>query len=158
MYKMIPTNEVIVEVYPEQYSGWFNREEKSADRMYQDAKEIESNIKRHVDGVDSIHIIQKHKYQDKETGNTYDSLYEMLEDKYAEDNLEYYSFAYKRPSDNGVGTRSYAKSFRELIEEAYRNPFDFNLIKECSSRLTEEKEKFLNKVIEESLKLQTQKA
>jgi hypothetical protein len=144
MIKIKATNECEVVVTPEKV--WFG--ERSPEREYQYCKEIENSIKRHVDGVKHTWINQKHVYE--ADGYEFDTLFEALEYLYWDDTYEYYTYRFKRPSDNGVGTRGTVYSFRELIEKAYKNPWDFTVL-EAEPELSERQKEFLKNVIEGGL-------
>jgi hypothetical protein len=141
-----PTNEIVVEVKPRNAGNFgyirISGESRTAEQEYRLAEEIESNIKRHVDDVEYTNINQQYVYVDEED-NEYNNLFDLLDDHFNETYTRY-EYRYVRPSDNGVGTRSYTYDFRDLIESAFRNPNGFEVI---SGHLTDEQKQFLNNVI-----------
>jgi hypothetical protein len=146
-YKSVPTNEVVVEVHPS-YVGdlggiVIGGMERSTEDEMRTAKEIEGQINRHVDDVGHTTVKAERMYE-TEDGSQYETEFEMLADQ-----LEYdfgYEVRYERPSDNGVGTRTFPKSFNELIETAFENPYKFSVHK---GDLNKEQQEFLSKVLEE---------
>ncbi|GIP10435.1 hypothetical protein J1TS5_26050 [Paenibacillus macerans] len=145
MFKMVPTNQVTVEVTPS--VPWLGQ--LTADQAYRDGQNIADQIRRHVDGYQNIYVDQKFAYVDSD-GIEFETLYEALEYRFdAEGALETFEIRYERPSDNGVGSRQKTRSFQEVIEEAWKNPHKFEVV--SGPKLTEAQEKFLKKVLEESL-------
>jgi hypothetical protein len=125
--------------------------ERSPKEEYRECEDILSQIKRHVDGVGWTDIAQKQMYETA-SGDQFDSLYEALEELYDEHGSSpIYSIRYERPSDNGTGTRRTFNDFKEVITEAWSNPWKFEL-QNFSTPLTEEQEQFLSNVIAASLK------
>lgn len=145
MFKFVPSADVHVEVSVER--PWFS--EMTPDQARRKAEDIQNGIRRHIDGISGVHVIQKYVYVDQ-NGWEHESLYDALEGWFDEDGaLEKYEFVYERPSDNGIGTRSRTDSFKELIEEAWKNPWKFELVN--GPKLTPAQQKFLTKVIDAAL-------
>lgn len=144
MFKMVPTNDVHVEVSIQK--PWFG--DLTPDQARRKAEEIGISIRRHVDEIDGVHAIQKYAYVDP-NGIEYETLYDALENWFDEDGaIETFGIRYERPSDNGVGSSGRVRSFQEVIEEAWKNPHKFEVV--SGPKLTEAQEKFLKKVLEES--------
>lgn len=145
MFERVPTNEVRVEVTVKR--PWLF--DIDADHAYRKGRAIKEQIERHVDDVDDVTVIQEFTYRDS-FGIEHESLYDVLEYLFDEDGaLEKYEFTYERPSDNGIGTRSRTDSFKELIEEAWKNPWKFELV--SGPKLTTEQEKFLARVVDAAM-------
>lgn len=146
--KMIPTNEVVIEVTP-RLAGSFGMfsiggQERAPEAEKHLADEIERQIKRHVENVEYTCVIQKREFQD-ENGNTHETLFDLL-DSNLNESVVSYSYGYERKSDNGVGTRGHTHSFPELIETAFKNPYKFK-----AKGLTDNQKAFLEKVVEAGL-------
>jgi hypothetical protein len=155
MIKTIPTNQCKVIVEPRNAGNFgfmrISGQERTVKEEYALCEEIKDNIKRHIDDIEYVFIEQEHKYV-SENGNEYDSLFELLDKEYAEEQVaDSYTCRYVRPSDNGTGTQSYAYNFQELVEKAYNNPWDFK-VTHAYPELTLERVNFLDKVIELGLK------
>lgn len=144
--KVVPTNNVTIEVTPRRAGNFgivrFSGHERTPEAEYRLAKEIENNIKRHVDDIEYTQINQVRLYQD-EYGDEYETLYDLLEDHFNEFRTKYV-YRYERPSDNGVVTQGYTYDFRFLIETAFNNPHNFQVLE---GELTEHELQFLNKVL-----------
>lgn len=144
MFKRVPTNQVHVEVLIKQPYLY----ELEPEQAYRRGREIEDQIRRHVDDWEDTNVIQKYTYRDSH-GQEHETLYDALEYWFDEDGaLETFEIRYERPSDNGVGSRQKTRSFQEVIEEAWKNPHKFEVV--SGPKLTEAQEKFLKKVLEES--------
>ena len=143
--KSVKTNNVIVEVTPrnEGNYGFFSisGQQRTPDAEYRLAKQIESDIKRQIDDVEYINIKQETVYQDQE-GEEFDTLFELLSSNLEHDDT--YIYRYVRPSDGDVGTRARTNDFRELIEVAFKNPHQFEVI---DGELLDSQKEFLNSVI-----------
>jgi hypothetical protein len=155
MFKLKPTNKCTVIVEPKGAGDFgfcsISTIERSPKEEHELCEDIQRDIKRHIDNVSYVSIDQKQVYED-EDGNEFDTLYEALASHYDEYNTTpHYNFEYKRPSDNGVGTLSSVNNFQELIEEAYRQPWSYNLTFAYPT-LDEGQIEFLSKVIEAGLK------
>lgn len=138
MFKSIPTNECVVEITPRNVVR-----ERTAREVYAECESIVSDIQRHVDNVGHVTINQRHIYEDAD-GNTYDTLYDALEEHFGTE-LFRYTYRYQRPNDT-YGTRAYADTFRELIESAYRNPWAFEVVY-ANPSLSESQRVFVDSVI-----------
>lgn len=71
----------------------------------------------------------------------YETMFDMLASELNYD--EGYEFKYFRPNDNGIGTRGLRLSFEGLVEEAFRNPWEFKVL---SGNLTSNQQEFLEQV------------
>ncbi|MEV2907572.1 hypothetical protein ABNF65_02735 [Paenibacillus larvae] len=148
MIKKVATEECVVLVEPEVLQPYFYQ--ASAEDYYNACESIRESIKRHVDGISYINILRKHEYE--VDGDTFETLYDALEHLFAEDyQAPIYQIHYEQPSDNGVGTRVTRYSFEKVIEEAWKNPYKFEIKLKESTPLTEEQAGFLNRVINASL-------
>lgn len=151
LIKMIPTNEIVIEVEPKHAGnyGFFSisGESRSPEDEYSLAQLIESNIKRHIDDVQYTNINQKRIYED-EVGNEYDTLFDLLDNNFNETSHPY-RYRYERPSDDGVGSSGSTYNFKELIETAFHHQHNFTV---TSENLTDNQLEFINKVIEVGLK------
>ncbi|QDX94660.1 hypothetical protein EEL30_21710 [Brevibacillus laterosporus] len=144
MIKIKKTNISEVVVIPEK--PWLS--ERSEEEEYKKAEELKASIERHVDDIGEIYINTKCMYGN-ERGGEFNTLYDVLANQYYYID-ECYEYQYVLPNAD-LGIRECAFSFRELIETAYRHPWQFEL-KESSVELTQEKKMFLQKVIEVGLK------
>lgn len=146
--KMIPTNEVTIEVTPRSAGNYgmfsIGGQERTPESEKQLANEIEREIKRHVENVEYTCVMQRKEFQD-EDGNNYESLFDLLDSNFNATVVSY-SYRYERKSDNGIGTSGYTNSFPELIETAFKNPFKFE-----AKNLTQDQKVFLAKVVETGL-------
>ncbi|QDX94345.1 hypothetical protein EEL30_19895 [Brevibacillus laterosporus] len=122
MIKIKKTNISEVVVIPEK--PWLS--ERSEEEEYKKAEELKASIERHVDDIGEIYVNTKYTYKDEE-GYRFNTLYEALARQYSYIE-EYYEYQYVHPNANGLGIRECAFSFRELIETAYRRPWQFELI------------------------------
>ena len=147
--KVVPTNEVTIEVTP-RHKGNFGfisigGEYRTAEEERRLAQNIESEINRHVDDIQYTEIIQKHTYQDEE-GNDFESMYDLLDHHY---NEEYDSrLEYRYDNSDGTGSIGTVDTFKEIIELAFMNPNGFKIKR---GRLFDEQRVFLNNVIEAGL-------
>ena len=150
LIKLTPTNEITIEVEPIHAGNYglfsVSGQHRSPEDEYSLAQEIESQIKRHIDDIQYTNINQKRVYED-EVGNEYETLFDLLEDKFNETSHPY-RYRYERPSDKGIGTSGSTYDFKELIETAFSNSHKFEV---TSGNLTDEQNKFLNKVVEVGL-------
>ncbi|MGG0793763.1 hypothetical protein ABE137_07125 [Brevibacillus laterosporus] len=144
MIKMEKTNIFEVVVIPEK--PWFR--ERTVEEEHKKAEELKASIERHVDDIGEIYINAKCVYEN-ERGGEFNTLYDALANQYYYID-EIYEYQYVLPNAD-LGIRGCAFSFRELIEEAYRHPWQFELI-ESSVELKQDKKMFLKKVIKVGLK------
>lgn len=145
MFKKVPTNQVHVEALIKQPYLY----DLEPEQAYRRGREIEDQIRRHVDDWEDTNVIQKYTYRDTH-GQEHETLYDALEYWFDEDGaLETYEIRYERPNDIGAGTRRRFWSFKELIEEAWVNPWKFEIV--SGPKLTTAQYKFLKNVLEESL-------
>lgn len=122
----------------------------SPEKTIRYCKELKSEIERHCD-VDECEVVTEYawEYDDMQ----FDSLYELLQHALIEGELNepWFTYRYERPSDDGIGSRGTVYSFKELIELAFDNPWNFTVI-ESYPTLAPESQEFLNKVIAFGLK------
>lgn len=149
--KRVGTNECEIRITPRSAGNFgfmiIGGESRSAHQEYRLCEEIVENIKRHVDDIGYTYIEQKTSFE-TDDGGKFESLFEALEHLYDEEGCgTMFEYSYKRPNDK-YGTRSRTNSFERLIEEAYNNPWDFEIHKGNS---THEQALFLWKVVEASL-------
>lgn len=148
MIKKVATENCVVLVEPKLLQPYFYQ--ASAEDYYNACESLKNSIKRHVDGISYINILRKHEYE--ADGETFETLYDALGHLFADDyQAPIYHIHYERPSDNGVGTRVTWYSFEKVIEEAWKNPYKFEVKLKESTPLTEEQAGFLNRVINASL-------
>jgi hypothetical protein len=141
MFKLVPTNQVLVEVSIKQ-PYLYDLDPETARRK---GCVMEDQIHRHVDDWEDTSVKQKYVYRDS-NGVEHETLYDALEYWFDEDGaLEGYEIRYERPQDNGVGSRTKLSSFKEVIEEAWNNPNKFEIV--SGPKLTAAQYKFLNKVL-----------
>jgi hypothetical protein len=146
--KCVYKNNSYVKVTPEMPLNILTQE--SPERTIRYCKALQSEIKRHCD-VDACEVVTEYAW---EYGNMqFDSLYDLLLHEIFEGELNepWFAYYYERPSDNGIGSRGTVHSFKELVEEAFENPWNFT-VEESYSSLAPESQEFLNKVIEFGLK------
>jgi len=144
-----------VEVYATPHTGRVFRNPVTK----RDCEDLVSQIKRHCD-VDQVSVRGKTVYV-TEDGNEHDNIVDALVDEMNEHEYNFgFTIRYERPSDgthNGkpIGTRTSASSFQEVVEEAWRCPYAFEVV---TGDLTDRQREFLGKVIEYSkiMKLQKQ--
>lgn len=154
--KLVGTNECEIRVEPIKigdYGVFFiSGMERSPEDEYILCQEIESQIKRHVTNVGHTYIHQKHVYE-TDDGVQHERLYDALEHLFDEDGglLPRYSYTYERPGNKGVRTVGHAYDFRDLVEEAWENPWNFTV---TGTPLNDRQKKFLDRVISESPRLQ----
>lgn len=156
MIKLKPTNECEVIVEPK-YAGNYGIFriggcQRIPKEEYNLCESIKTDIKRHVDDVGQVYIKQEHLYE--VDGEEFDTLYEALLYKHEPEDIEKsilpkYSYRYKRPNDN-CGSCSSTNDFKKVIEEAYRNPWEFS-VSNAEQILTIEQQKFLQNVINAGL-------
>lgn len=145
MFKMVPTNDVTVEITPSR--PWIV--EFTADQAYRQSHDIADQIRRHVDGFENVCVNQKYAYIDH-NGMEHETLYDALEYWFDEDGaLEKYEVRYERPNDNAVGIRRAFSSFKEVVEEAWNNPNEFEIL--SGPKLTAPQYTFLTKVLDVAL-------
>ncbi|MNW44133.1 hypothetical protein D3C74_213550 [compost metagenome] len=145
MFKLVPTNDCHVEVYIQ--GPWFG--ELTADQANRMAHDISDQIRRHVDDIDGVTVVQKRVYRDSD-GVDFESLYDALEYRFDEYGaLEKLMIRYERPNDKGIGTRVSGLNFEQMIEIAWNNPWKFEVVD--GPELTEAQERFLHNVLDASL-------
>jgi hypothetical protein len=158
MIKLKPTNkcEVIVEPrYAGNYSVFrIGGCQRTPREEYNLCEGIKVDIKRHVDDVERVYTKQEYLYE--VDGEEFETFYEALEYKYEPEDIEKsilptYSYRYKRPNDD-CGSCSSTNDFKKLIEEAYRNPWEFT-VNNAEQILTKEQQKFLQNVINVGLEV-----
>src|SRR5690625_5007696 len=100
MIKKVETNECQVIVEP-RYIGI----ESIPGETFRNCANIQKDIERHVDDVESIYIKQKYVYETK-GGSQHDTLYDALEYLFDEIGgcLPVYRYRYERPEDKGTGS------------------------------------------------------
>ncbi len=149
--KRVATNECEIRITPRNAGDFgfvrIGGESRGAHQEYRLCEEIVANIKRHVDDIGHTYIDQKTSFE-TDDGGKFESLFEALEHLYDEEGCgTVFEYSYKRPNDK-YGTRSRTNNFERLIEEAYNNPWDFEL--HCGD-LTPDQTLFMWKVVDASL-------
>lgn len=157
MIKLKPTNNCYIKVFPRNAGnfGIFRMSgiERTPEEEYELCKEIEKDIKRHVDNIEYTYIDRGYVYVGN-NDNEYDNLYEALEDLYApEEYVRGFTYRYENPFDNGVGTQGRVYDFKDLIINAYNKPWKFTV----TGDLTDLEKEFLNNVIKAGLEAKSQK-
>ena len=151
--KRVPTNNVEVIVTPRNPgdfgSIYIGGKERTPKEERSVAEEIKCNIQGNVGDVGHIYVMQKEMLV-TEDGVEHETLYDALEHLFSDEYFRY-EYRYVRPSDNGVGSRAYAKSFPDLIEKAFQNPWDFE-IHSANPPLSDQQKAFLNNVVAAGLK------
>lgn len=158
MIKLKPTNKCEVIVEP-RYAGNYGVFsiggcKRTPREEYNLCENIKTDIKRHVDDVEQVYTKQEYYYEID--GEEFETLYEALLYKYEPEDIEnnilpLYSYRYKRPNDD-CGSRSCTNDFRELIEKAYRNPWEF-IVNNADKILTIEQQILLQNVINAGLEV-----
>lgn len=146
--KAVRTNDITLEVTPISAGNYGCFSISGVTRTPADelrlANNIKNEIEHHVSDVGNVYVNQKRLYTIDGSEEKFDSLYDMLDDKYNE-SWSGYIYEYKNVNES-IGTRCYSDSFKEVIERAFNYPEHF----EMKSDITEEQRKFLNNVLSEA--------
>lgn len=159
MIKQVPTEKCEVVVYPRNPGNFgsirIGGMTRTPEEEYRLCQDIEKDIKRHVDDVETAYVRREYKYQTVD-GDEFETKYEALEYLYASEDFRVrgFDYRYERPSDNGVGTSGRVYDFKKVIEEAYDYPWNF----EVSEIFSEEEKVFLDNVIKAGLENKQKKA
>lgn len=143
-----PSGDVVLEVLPRRAGNFglirMSGVERSREEELRLARQIKGDIERHVDDIENIVIRNDERIYESENGNKYTSLYELLFNE-IENDLDCYTCSSKHSENEKYKTKRNCYSFEELVETAFRYPYEFIL--NCG-KLTDEQKEFLDKVID----------
>lgn len=138
-FKLVPTNNVVVEVTPE--SGWT---ERTPEQEYNEGNSLKREIDRHVDNG-GTYVRQTYEYiHDDES---FETLYDAISDVIL-DCMFSYSVTGKARKEEEYPTGIHCYSFKDVLEEVYRHPYECKV----EGELTEKEIKAIQMVIDFRLK------